>query len=163
MSQTENDQNVLEQNGQSSLIVEHTSKPLTIHWKKTTVNRDNIIYYTNYEGVFFYDNQPLKMNYIYDCYCREYNGSVTKAHEEKLDVPNLPCETLVEGILAGQIVKLIPKNQELDTWQFYLGESYNDGPESPYNSTGGKALTYTFDFKNLQCTYEHWVHIDKCP
>jgi len=54
MSQTENDQNVLEQNGQSSLIVEHTSKPLTI-------------------------------------------------------------------------------------------------------------LTYTFDFKNLQCTYEHWVYIDKCP
>lgn len=163
MTQNQDAQNIVEENGQSSLLVEHTGKSLTIHWKKTTISRGSVIWSTEYEGAFFYDNQPLKMNYIKDYYCLEYNGSATKEYEEKLDVTHIPCTILVEAILAGQIVKVVPKNQELDTWTLYSGQSYNDGPESPYNSTGGKAITYTFDFKNLQCTYELLIRIDKCP
>ena len=150
------------ENNQCSLIVEHTGKPLTIYWKNTS-NGHMISFeeckFENMKGAFFYDNKPLKMSHIYNRSWTNNSGESSDS-EEWSNVSNHPCTTLVNAILNQEIVKIVTKEENPDIWIF---EYYYYCPppiNTPIDTAISISIEYTFDFKNLECTYGYHLNVD---
>jgi hypothetical protein len=167
MPQNEDEWDIYEdistENSQCSLFVENTGKPLVIYWKNTTSEGFIINYeerkYENIKGAFFYDKKPLEMRLIYQR-SSENNSGRSRDYAEKYSVPNLPCTTLVNAILNQEIVKIVPEEENPDIWVFKY-YCYCPPPiNTPIDTAISISIEYTFDFKNLECTYRYHLNVD---
>ena len=143
--------------GQATLVYPDTGKILRLEWK----NNEN----EGHEGekvTFFYDDRPLILNHVRDTYHLSYSGDETTTHKEELDVPNLPCYQLVQGILCNQpwVYNFI-EDDKTNTKSLRLSK----GESSHFRSTSVSQTTisYRFDLTTLQCTYTYYSYTDICP